>query len=106
GQTEGGEAGTGVGEQRVDVTVITTRELHDLRPSGESARETDGAHRRLGAGVDEPDLLDGCDAGDDLLGEFDLTLGGGTERQTRRRGGSDSLDDRRMRVPENHRAPR
>src|ERR1051325_4079665 len=40
------------------MTVVTTLELDDLLPLREAARQADGRHRRFGAGVAHPDLLD------------------------------------------------
>ncbi len=59
-------------EQRVDVAVVATGELHDLRPAGESARQPQRGHGGLRARAHQPYLLDGLDPADDLLGEFDL----------------------------------
>ena len=44
-------------QQRVDVTVIAAGELHDDRPAGVAAGQAERGHRRLGARVDQPDLL-------------------------------------------------
>ena len=57
-QAEGGDAGAGLGEQRVDVAVVAAGELDDTAAAGEAAGQPDRAHRRLGAGVDQPHLLD------------------------------------------------
>ena len=45
-------------------------------------------------------------AGDDLLGELDLGLGRGAERRAARDGRRDGRLDLRVRVAEQHRAPR
>ena len=58
GQAERGHPGAGAGQQRVDVPVVAAGELHHLRAAGEPAGQPDRAHRRLGAGADEPHLLD------------------------------------------------
>lgn len=93
------------GEQRVDVTVVTPGELDHLRAPGEPPGEPDGGHGRLGPAGDQPDLLDGLDTGDDLLGEGDLSLAGRTEGRTAGYGVLDRGDDVGLRMPENHRPP-
>ncbi len=105
GQREGGDTGTGGGEQRVDVTVVTPGELDDLGPAREPAGQPDGGHRGLGPAAHEPHLLHGLDAGDDLLGERDLALTGGAEGGAARDGVVDGGDHVGLRVPEDHRAP-
>ncbi len=71
GQGEGRQTRTGGGQERVHVAVVVARELDDLAPPGEPARETDRGHGRLGPGVDQTNLLH-RGALDDQLGEFDL----------------------------------
>ena len=41
------------------MAVITAFELDDLVATGETAREADSAHRRLGPGADHAHALDG-----------------------------------------------
>ena len=79
GREKGRQAGTGLGQERIDVSVVAAGELHDLRPAGVAASQADGAHGRLGARRHEAHLLDGIDSGHDLLGEFDLTCRRGAE---------------------------
>ena len=86
--------------------VVAAGELDDARPAGDPAGEPDGAHRRLGARVDQPHLLDGRDPPDDLLGELDLGGGRRAERQPVARGRPHGLDDGGVRVTEDHRPPR
>ena len=71
-QAEGGDAGAGRGQERVDVAVVAAGELHHLGAAREPAGQPDRRHRRLGAAADQPDLLDGVDARHDLLGQLDL----------------------------------
>ncbi len=58
GQSEGGHARTGGGQQPIGVPVIAALELDDLRSIGGTPGQPDRAHRRLGAGVDQADHLD------------------------------------------------
>ena len=78
GQAEGGHAGAGGGEQRVDVPVVAAGELDDLGAAGEAAGQPDRRHGRLGARVDQAYLLDRGPR-DDLGGQLDLARGGGAE---------------------------
>ena len=105
GQPEGRDSRAGRREQRVDVAVVAAGELHDDGPPGEPAGQPDRGHRRLGAAVDEANLL-GRGASDDLLRERDLVLGRRAEREPAGRGRLDRLDHGRVRVPEDHRPPR
>ncbi len=57
GHAERGDAGPGGGQERVDVAVVAAGELHHQRPAGEAAGQADRAHRRLGAELDQADLL-------------------------------------------------
>ena len=95
-----------LGEQAVDVAVIGAGELDQLLAPGCRAREAHGAHRRLGARVDHPHHLDRREAVADLGGELDLALGRGAVAGALRGGLGDRLDDRRMRVAADQRAPR
>ena len=106
GQPEGGDAGAGRGEQRVDVAVVVAGELHDQRPAGGAAGQPDGRQHRLGAGVDQPHPLDRGDPVADLLGQVELALGGGAEGEPAPRGGGDGLDDGGVGVAQDHRPPR
>ena len=52
-----GDAAAAVGQQRVLVSVVVARELHDAGATGGAARQPDGRHRRLGPARDHADLL-------------------------------------------------
>ena len=105
GEPQRDDAGAGLGEQRVDVAVVAAGELDDHVAAGEAAGQTERRHRRLGAGRDEPHLVDRR-AGDDLLGELDLGRAGRPEGRAARRGRLDRRHDLGVRVAEQHRAPR
>jgi len=92
-----------VGEDRVVGPVIRAVEPGDEVAAGERPGRPDREHRRLGAGVREPQPLDRRQAAPDLLGQLDLDLG----RRGERRGPADLVGDRfdhrRMRVAEDQR---
>ena len=74
-QGEGGHARTGLDQQRVHVAVIAPDELDQQRSACESPRQADGAHRRFGSGIDQPDLLNGGNGIADEPGQIDFGLG-------------------------------
>ena len=88
------------------MAVVATRELEHPVAMGEAAGKAHCAHRRLGAGRDEADALDGRDGVDDLRGELNLSLGRGAERRAVERGLADRLDRLLVGVPEDQRPPR
>ena len=96
----------GVGQQRVDVTVVAAGELDDLGATGESAGQSHRAHGGLGAGVDQPDQVNRRHPVDDLRGQFGFGGGRGPERQAGGGGFGDGFHHRRVRVSEDHRSPR
>ena len=102
-QRRGGTAGGH--QQAIDVPVIVARELDDHFAAGESAGESDGAHRRLGAGIDQPHVLDRRDGRDDQFGQFAFGLGRGAEACAAGDRRFEGRDDGRMGVAENHRSP-
>ena len=83
--------------------VVGVLELGEQRPAGERPRGADGEHRRLGAGVGEPDLLDRRQAIADLLRQLDLGLGGCRERGAAPDLGLDRRDDLRVGVAQDQR---
>ena len=105
GHAERGGGTAGGHQQAIDVAVIVAGELHDHRPAGVSAGQPDGAHRGLGAGVDQPDFLDRRHGLDHQLGQFVFGQGRRAETRAAMQGRLDGLDDRRMGVAEDHRAP-
>ncbi len=105
GHAERQRARSGLHQQRVGVAVVAAFELHHLVTIGESAREADGAHRRLGAGAAHADQLDGGHQLDDPPGEHRLDLRRGAEGQPVCDLLADRIDHGRVCVPEDHRAP-
>jgi hypothetical protein len=105
GQGERRHARTGRGEQGVDVAVVVTGELDHLRPAGEAARQPQGTHRRLGARIDQPHLLDRGHPGHDLLGEQHLALGRRAEGEAVRRRGRDRRQNLGVGMAEDQRPP-
>ena len=57
------------------MTVVAAGELDHLVSAGRRSRDPDRAHRRLGAGVDEPHALDGRHEATDQPAELDLLRG-------------------------------
>ena len=87
------------------MAVVAAVELEDAVASREPAGEPDGAHRRLGAGGDEPHQLHGRDRVHDLLGELDLALRRRAVASCRRPRRLDGLDRLRVGVAEDERPP-
>ncbi len=86
--------------------VVAAGELQDpVAPRG-AARETDRAHRRLGAGAHEPHLLDRRERVHDLGGELHLALGRRAEGRPVAGRCANRLDGRRVGVPEDERTER
>ena len=85
--------------------VIAARELQDPVAAGEGPRNPDRAHRRLGAGGDEPDTLDRRHCVHDLLGEENLPLSGRAEGGAPSRGLPYGVHDPRLCVAEHERPP-
>ena len=105
-QTQRRHPRTRVGEQRVHMAVVAAGELDDLGPAGEPAGQPDRAHGGLGAGVDQPYPLDGRHPPDDLGGQLALRRRRRPERQAGGGGFGDGVDNGRVRVAQDHRAPR
>jgi len=72
GNAKGSHARAGFDQQSISVTVVAALEFNDDLAAGGGASQPDGAHRGLGAGADEAQLLDGRIAGDDALGKIGL----------------------------------
>src|SRR5215213_3243091 len=83
--------------------MVVAVELENPLSSRISAGEPDGAHRRLRSGVGHPDHLDGRDGPAHKVRELDLELCRGAEGRTFPRRGLYSLDDLRIRMPEDER---
>ena len=88
------------------MTVVAACELEDAVARSERARQARRAHRRLGAGGDEPDLLDRRDRVDDLPRKVDLGFGRRAEARPTLGGSAHRRDRLRIGVPEEQRAPR
>ena len=67
--------------------------------------EPNGRHRRLGSGVDEPDLLDARHHGNDQFRQFGLLLGRSAESESAARLRPDRLDNASVAVSEQHWPP-
>src|SRR5687767_665118 len=99
-KAEGCNTRAGRDEEGVAVTVVVAVELENPLSSRISAGEPDGAHRRLRSGVGHPDHLDGRYGSTHELRELDFELRRGAEGRTFPRRGLYSLDDLRIRMPE------
>ena len=106
GQSAGGDARAGGGEQAVGMTVVIAGEFHDeVAPRG-TARQADRRHRRLGARRHEADALREGHTLAHSAGQQRLSFGGCAERQAARGGLLDGGDHLGVRVSEQRRAPR
>ncbi len=104
GQTEGRHAAAARGEQRVGRPVVVAGELHDAVAPGDAARQADGGHRRLRAGVHQPHPLARRNPLADGLRQLHLPRRRRAVRGPVARRPADRLDDLRMGVSEDHRA--
>src|SRR5262249_21432097 len=93
------------GQRRAPVPGVAAGKLPPQAPAGERAGQPHRGHRRLGTGIDQPDLVHRGPRRD-LLGKLDLSEGGGTERSTPARRRGDRGHHCGIRVAEDHRAPR
>ena len=93
-------------EQGVDVAVIVAGHLDDLVAARDAARDPDGRHGRLGAGRDEPDLLDRRHGRGHGLGDLDLAHRRGAEARAQVQRLDDRRADPRMSMAQDHRPPR
>ena len=92
-------------QQPVGMAVVAALELDDAVAAGESAREADRAHRRLGAGAHHAQALDGRHELGDPARELGLDHGRCAEREAVRGAARDRGDHVRIRMPEDHRSP-
>ena len=105
-QAAGGQARAGRREQAVAVPVVAARELHHQVAARGAAGQAHGRHRRLGAGGHEANPLCGRNPAAHLLGQKRLRGGGGAEGQAAGGGLLDCVDDLRVGVAQQRRAPR
>ena len=103
---EGHGAGTGLHQQAVGVAVVAAGELEDAVAPGKAARQADGAHRRLGAGIHQAHHVDGRERLDDQPSQVHLARRGRPEAATLGGGGLHGGHHLRMGVPQDHRTPR
>src|SRR5580765_5636517 len=87
------------------MAVIAAFELDDARPSGESSREPQRRHGRLGSGADQARRFKSRDEPRELLGDLGLGLGRGAEGKSAARRLPHRSDDVPVRVPQNERSP-
>ncbi len=92
-------------EKAVRVPVIAPLELEQGAPPRRGAGEPDRGHRRLGAGIHEPDPLERRHASAHVLGEFHLRRARRPVGPARRRSCIDRREHGGMRVAEDQRAP-
>ena len=105
-EAERRDAAPGLDEQRVEMAVIAAGELHDLVAPGRAAGQAHRRHRGFGPRRDEPRLFDRRHPRADRLDELDLARGRRAVRRAVGRGLLHGLDDLRVRVAEDRRAPR
>ena len=105
GKPERRDAAPAAGEQRVGVAVVAAGELDDAVAPGGAAGEPDDRHRGLGAGRDEPHLLDPPTARVMTSARRHLALGRGAEGRAACRGGADRLEHGGVGMPEDGRSP-
>ena len=79
GDAERGEAGAGLGEKTVRVSVVAAFKFQDEIALGDAARETHRAHGGFGAAGDEADFFDERNGTCDQRGEFEFEFGGDAE---------------------------
>ncbi len=87
------------------MSVIAADELDDLGAPREGTGETNGRHGGFGSRVDQPDDVERRHHLADALGDVDLGLRRCTKAGAARRRLLDGLDDARVRVAEEQRAP-
>ena len=105
GVAEGGQAGAGLHQQCICMTVIAALELDQLAATGVAARQADGAHAGFGARTHQANLFGAGRQLEDLLGQLDLALGRRPKREPVQRGLLHGLQHLRVAVPQDHRAP-
>src|SRR5207249_8448167 len=99
-------ARAGADEERVDVSVIATRELEDRLTAGDGACQAERAHRRLGSRVHQANLLDRGEGVDENPGQLDLAGRRGAEAGPRLRPLPDGRAHARRGMSQDERPPR
>src|SRR5262249_33715190 len=105
GNAQRRDAGAGLHQQRVGVSVVAPFKLDDVLAPGKSPSQTDGGHRSFSAGADESYLLDRGKCRDDLLCQLGFTRCARAEACAVAIGLGYSFDYSGMRVPQNQRPP-
>ena len=105
GNAERGDAGAGLDQQGVGVSVVAADELDNVFAPGGGAGEADGRHGGFGSGADEAQLADGGKRLDDGLGQIDFRWGGCAEAGALAGGVDDGFDDLGGGVAEQERSP-
>ncbi|MCY1429020.1 hypothetical protein D9M71_449230 [compost metagenome] len=103
---EGQGAGTGFHQQAVGVAVVAALELDDAVATGEAAGQTDGAHGRFGAGADHAHHFHRRHQRADQVGHFHFQRGRRAVGQAVFQLLAHRVENIRMAVAEDHRAPR
>ncbi len=94
----------GIVQRRVEMTVIVSRKPQDERPLGEGASHAQGAHHRLGSGVDESQTLHRRQMSRDPFGKTYLVLVRRAEDAAACRKCIEARNQGRMRVTEQERS--
>ena len=105
GVAKGGQAGTGLDQQRIGMAVVAAFELDELGAASGTAGQPQGAHARFGARADQSHHFHGRHVFEDFFGQFDLALGRRTKRKTIERRFLNRFEHGGMAVAQNHRAP-
>ena len=110
-QRQGSHTRTSLGKQRIHVTVVAARELNNLVATGHTARQTNRSHGRLSTGRHHTHLINS--AGNRRVNTVDHQLSQLSLRRARRTKGQaalsrllNRLNNLRMRMTQNRRAPR
>ncbi len=87
------------------MAVIAALKFNGDVTAGKAARDAQGAHRSFGAGIDEPNHLNGRDEIANEFGELDFAFGGRAKASADFERQFDGLDDGGMTVSQEQRAP-
>ena len=105
-QSERCDAGTGLNEQAVAVTMVAAIEFHNAIATRKSTRQTDRTQRRFSPGIDKPDLLNRGNEPRDQFRDFNLAFRWRAERCSDFKDLTQGLDDFWRTMPEDQRPPR